>query len=187
MAAASGRRPPPAMGRGESLIQSPSARSAGGQVAAQLRYQRLADRYRPRPPVLRNAAVAFLTGGLVCLAGQALTDFFAWLMDMTQEEAGAPAVATMIFIGSLLTGLGVFDDLARFAGAGLAVPVTGFANSVASAALEFKREGLVLGVGSRMFSLAGSVIMFGVVTAFVVGVVAALLPDSFSSLPPLPR
>ncbi len=83
-------------------------------------------------------------------------------------------MATVIFLAALLTGLGVFDHLAAFTGAGTAIPVTGFANSVTSAALEFKKEGLVLGIGSKMFSLAGSVILFGVVTAFVVGMISAL-------------
>lgn len=83
-------------------------------------------------------------------------------------------MAAVILLASLLTGLGLFDRLARFAGAGLAVPVTGFANSVTSAALEFKKEGLVLGIGSKMFSLAGTVILFGVITAFVVGLISAI-------------
>lgn len=81
----------------------------------------------------------------------------------------------MIFIGGFLTAIGVFDRIARHAGAGSAIPVTGFANSVVSAALEFKREGFVLGVGSKMFIMAGSVIVFGVVTAFVVGLISALI------------
>ena len=91
------------------------------------------------------------------------------------EEAGNPTVATVIFIAALLTGFGVFDNLARHAGAGLAVPVTGFANSVTAMAIEFRREGLVLGTGSKMFALAGPIIVFGVVTAFVIGIISALI------------
>jgi len=93
---------------------------------------------------------------------------------LNPEDAANSTVAAVILLASLLTGLGLFDRLARFAGAGLAVPVTGFANSVTSAALEFKKEGLVLGIGSRMFSLAGTVILFGVITAFVVGLISAI-------------
>lgn len=145
-------------------------------TAQQRRYQELVKAREPRPPRLANALRAFLAGGVVCALGQGFTDLYRVLMDLDKREAGNPAVATMIFLAALLTGLGRFDKLARWAGAGLAVPVTGFANSIAASALEFKREGLVFGVGSKMFSLAGSVITFGVVTAFVVGLIASLGP-----------
>ncbi|MBO8128553.1 MAG: stage V sporulation protein AC [Peptococcaceae bacterium] len=128
----------------------------------------------PKPPYFRNAVLAFIFGGLVCVFGQFFTDVYRITFHMSSKEAGNPAVATMIFIGALLTGLGVFDKIARYAGAGLAVPVTGFANSIVASALEFKKEGLVFGVGSKMFLLAGSPITFGVVTAFVVGLIYAL-------------
>ncbi|MFZ5436780.1 MAG: stage V sporulation protein AC [Bacillota bacterium] len=144
--------------------------------ATQRKYVREVNRRAPRPQLLRNVILAFVTGGTVCVVGQAFTDFYAWLMDLTPQEAGNPAVATMILIGALLTGFGVFDKLAKVAGAGLAVPVTGFANSVVASALEFKKEGLVFGIGGKMFQLAGAVIVFGVVTAFIVGLVSALLP-----------
>lgn len=144
-------------------------------TAEQLRYQQWIRQREPRPPRLRNAALAFVSGGAVCVLGQAVTDLYMGLLHLDKKAAGNPAVATMIFLAALLTGLGVFDKLARHAGAGLAVPVTGFANSITASALEFKREGLVFGVGSKMFMLAGAVITFGVVTAFVVGVLAALI------------
>lgn len=117
--------------------------------------------------------IAFLSGGMICLLGQIIQNLYSRFGFTTQEAANA-TVSTVIFIGSLLTGLGVFDKIAAFAGAGSAVPVTGFANSVTSAALEFKKEGLVAGLCSKMFSLAGSVIVFGVMTAFVVGILKAL-------------
>lgn len=142
--------------------------------ADQKRYSQLVKAKAPRPPYLRNLLLAYLFGGLVSVAGQLLTDMYSSLMHIPPKEAGNPAVATVIFIGALLTGLGVFDKLARYAGAGLSVPVTGFANSMVSAALEFKREGLVLGLGSKIFMLAGSVITFGVVTAFIVGLIYAI-------------
>lgn len=145
-------------------------------TAEQLRYQRLIKEREPKPPRLRNAVLAFVSGGLVCVLGQAITGVYMALLHLDKKEAGNPTVATVIFLAALLTGLGVFDKLARVAGAGLAVPVTGFANSIAASALEFKREGLVFGVGSKMFMLAGSVITFGVVTAFVVGLIATLIP-----------
>ncbi len=140
----------------------------------QKRYTEMVRDLVPKPPYLRNALLAFLFGGLVAVVGQLVTDIYRLTMGLTAKEAGNPAVATMIFIGAILTGVGVFDKIARYAGMGLAVPVTGFANSVVSAALEFKREGLVYGVGSKMFILAGSVITFGVVTAFVIGLIYAL-------------
>ena len=118
--------------------------------------------------------MAFLTGGLVCIIGEFLVNFYTTVMRIPTEKANNPAVATMIFLGALLTGLGYFDKLARYAGAGLAVPVTGFANSIVAAALEFKSEGYILGIGSKMFSLAGSVITYGVVTAFLVGMIYAI-------------
>ena len=142
----------------------------------QAAYQKKVKKYEPKPKALRNALWAFLSGGVVCLLGQAFTDFFGAVMDLPPEKAANPAVATMIFFGALLTALGLFDKIARFAGAGLAVPVTGFANSMVSAALEFREEGLILGVGAKLFSLAGSVITFGVVTAFIVGLIHAILP-----------
>lgn len=142
--------------------------------STQQKYQKLVQKTNPKPNVAKNAWQAFLSGGIVCIVGQALIDFYTVVMHLSPEEAGNPAVATVIFIGALLTGLGYFDKLAVYAGAGLAVPVTGFANSMVSAALEFKKEGLVQGIGSKMFMLAGSVITYGIVTAFFVGLIHAI-------------
>ncbi|HYF79576.1 MAG TPA: stage V sporulation protein AC [Symbiobacteriaceae bacterium] len=144
------------------------------EESAQAAYTELVKKAEPKPPRLRNALYAFFTGGAVCLTGELITDFWEAVLGVSHKRAGDHTVVTLIFIGALLTGLGVFDKLARRAGAGLAVPVTGFANAMASSALEFKREGLVFGVGGRMFQLAGAVIVFGVTTAFVVGVLASL-------------
>lgn len=140
----------------------------------QQKYQKLVNKTNPKPNLILNALLAFLSGGLICIIGQGFTDFYSWAMKLPPEKAGNPAAATMILIGALLTGLGYFDKLAHYAGAGLAVPVTGFANSMVSSALEFKREGYILGIGSKMFMLAGSVITYGVVTAFFVGLIKAI-------------
>lgn len=140
----------------------------------QKRYTEMVNGLAPRPAYLRDAALAFLFGGLVSVLGQLFTDFYRIVLHLDAVKAGNPAVATMILLAALLTGLGVFDKIARYAGAGLAVPVTGFANSMVSEALEFKREGLVLGVGSKLFALAGSIITFGVVTAFIIGLIYAI-------------
>jgi stage V sporulation protein AC len=141
----------------------------------QAQYKEIVQKAEPKPPRLRNALNAFWVGGLVCVLGEGITDFYEAVLGISHKKAGDPEVATLIFLAALLTGLGVFDKMARFAGAGLGVPVTGFANAMTSSAMEFKREGLVFGIGSRMFQLAGSVVVFGVVTAFLVGLVAAVV------------
>lgn len=137
-------------------------------------YHQMARKEKPAPPLLRNALTAFVSGGLICLLGQVIQNIYI-AFGFNPEEASNPTVVTVIFLASLLTGLGLFDRLAGITGAGTAVPVTGFANSLTAAALEFKKEGLVLGIGSKIFSLAGSVLLFGVVTAFIVGLISALL------------
>ncbi len=141
---------------------------------AQRKYQAKVRQVEPRPHYLRHTFLAFISGGLVCVLGQVLIDLYSWILNLPPEEASNPAVATMIFLGALLTGLGVFDKLAKYAGAGLAVPVTGFANSVVASALEFREEGLIYGVSAKMFLLAGPVITFGVVTAFIIGLLYAI-------------
>lgn len=137
-------------------------------------YHQLVSRKRAKVPIVRNVIVAFLVGGSISVIGQALFMLFVHL-GFPEEQAGDPTVATLILIASVLTGFGVWDVFGQFAGAGAGVPVTGFANAIVSSALEFKREGLVLGVGARMFQLAGPVIVYGAVTAFVVGAVHAVL------------
>ena len=137
-------------------------------------YQQLAKQKQLKIPVFRNVVVAFVVGGLICVFGQLLMALFMRL-GFSQEQAGNPTVATLILIAAILTGLGVWDVFGQFAGAGAGVPVTGFANSIVSSALEFKKEGLILGIGGHMFILAGPVIVYGAVTAFVVGLVHAVL------------
>ncbi|MTV49526.1 stage V sporulation protein AC [Heliobacillus mobilis] len=129
----------------------------------------------PKRPVLRNCLWAFFVGGFICLLGQFIQDFFLWNFEFTEKTAGNPTVAIMVLLSTLLTGIGVYDHIAQHAGAGTAVPVTGFANSVASAAIEHRTEGYVLGVGGNMFKLAGSVIVFGTFAAFVVALVRTTL------------
>jgi stage V sporulation protein AC len=140
----------------------------------QQKYQNKAKKTEPKPHYLKNVSFAFISGGLICMLGQAFIDFYSAIMNIPLNEAANPATATMILIGSLLTGFGVFDKLAKYAGAGIAVPVTGFANSVVSSALEFREEGLVYGVCAKMFTLAGAVITFGVMTAFIFGLIHAI-------------
>ncbi|WP_409294715.1 stage V sporulation protein AC [Peribacillus sp. SCS-26] len=140
----------------------------------QEKYQQLQKKNETKRPVLMNCLKAFLVGGIICVIGQAITYFYIYFFNFTEQTAGNPTVATMIFIAMLLTGFGVYDHLGQFAGAGSAVPVTGFGNSVISAAIEHRTEGLVLGVGGNIFKLAGSVIVFGVFSAFVVALIKTL-------------
>lgn len=138
-------------------------------------YQSFAKTKEPPRSVLKNCLMAFFIGGAICCFGQGVTEFYMYIFKMTSQEASDPTVATLILIAVILTSLGIYDKFAQFAGAGSAVPVTGFANSVCSAALEHRSEGLVLGVGGNMFKLAGSVIVFGTVAAFFVGIAYMVL------------
>jgi len=138
-------------------------------------YNTLKDQITPKSPIAINCLKAFAVGGVICCVGQAISFFYMMFFDFTEKTVGNPTVATMVFIAMLLTGFGQYRKLGQFAGAGSAVPVTGFGNAVVSSAIEGKTEGLVLGVGSNMFKLAGSVILFGVVSAFFVTLIKLIL------------
>lgn len=137
----------------------------------QQEYQDFAKEIEPKRPVLRNCIRAFLVGGTICTIGQLLQWFFMKYFNFTEKTAGDPATATLIIISVLLTAFGVFDHIAQWAGAGTAIPVTGFANTMASAAIEHKTEGYVLGVGGNMFKISGPVITYGIFSAFVVALI----------------
>jgi len=140
----------------------------------QQEYAAHVDDIIPKSPLGKNLAFAFLTGGLICTAGQGLIALFEALkMDAEAVKAATPV--TLIFLGAFLTALGLYDNLARHAGAGTLVPITGFANAVVSPAMEFKSEGLVLGLSARMFVVAGPVIVYGVVASVVYGLILCLL------------
>ncbi len=141
----------------------------------QQEYQAFAKKREPKRPVFYNSLRAFLVGGIICLIGQ----FFQWIyitfFNFTEVTASNPTVATMIIIAVILTALGVYDHIAQWGGGGTIVPVTGFANTLASAAMEHRSEGFVLGVGGNMFKIAGPVITYGVFSAFVIGIIAVIL------------
>ncbi|MEH7382980.1 stage V sporulation protein AC [Bacillus sp. JJ1533] len=141
----------------------------------QQEYQAFQQQRETKRPLLKNCINAFLTGGIICLIGQAIQTFYIYFFDFTEQTAGNPTVATLIFISMLFTGFGVYDRIAQFGGAGSAVPVTGFGNAVISAAIEHRTEGFVLGVGGNMFKLAGSVILFGVFSAFIIATIKTIL------------
>ncbi|MBU7006927.1 stage V sporulation protein AC [Phosphitispora fastidiosa] len=137
----------------------------------QQEYKEFAKVRVPNRPVLLNCVRAFIAGGIICTIGQGLQWLFMTYFGFTEVTAGNPTVSVLIMLSVLLTGLGVYDHIAQWAGAGTAVPVTGFANTVASAAIEHRTEGYVLGVGGNMFKLAGSVIAYGVFSAFLVALI----------------
>lgn len=142
---------------------------------AQQQYQNFAKENEKKRKVFTNCLKAFLVGGTICAVGQGLQFMFIKYFNFTETTAGNPTSAILIIISVLLTGFGVFDHIAQWAGAGTAIPVTGFANSIASCAIEHKSEGFVLGVGGNMFKLAGSVISFGVFSAFVMAIVRIII------------
>ncbi|WP_243386445.1 stage V sporulation protein AC [Bacillus kexueae] len=143
-------------------------------------YSNQIKQYQPKPNYIWNCTKAFVVGGTICTIGQVINNMYIYVFHFSEENAGNPTVATLILISALLTGFGIYDRLGQFAGAGSAVPVTGFANSMTSAALEHKSEGLVLGVATNMFKLAGSVIVFGVVAAYLVGIIRYIVSVSLS-------
>jgi stage V sporulation protein AC len=138
-------------------------------------YQQIAQRHSPPRPILRNTIRAFLVGGTICLIGQAVMLLFVRYGHFSPKEAGNPTSAVMVLLSVIFTALGVYDRFAAWAGAGSAVPITGFANTMASAAMESRSEGLVLGVGGNMFKLAGPVVVYGVVSAFFVALARYLI------------
>lgn len=132
-------------------------------------YNELSDKLAPKTKILKNCMNAFLYGGCIGVIGQVILEIYMSTMQITLEDATPIMIITMVFIASLLTGLGVYDNFAKKAGAGTFVPITGFANSMTSSALEGKSEGLVTGIGANMFKLGGTVITFGIVSSFVLG------------------
>lgn len=131
-------------------------------------YKKLVDKKTPSSKLFSNCIKAFLFGGTICTIGQLLFTLYKPL-ELGEELTGSAVSVTLIFLGVLLTGLNIYPKLAKHAGAGTIVPITGFANSVASPAIEAKTEGLVMGVGAKIFTIAGPVIVYGVVSAFVAG------------------
>lgn len=137
-------------------------------------YQNFVKQRRPKPPMLKNAVMAFLVGGFICVIGQGILNFFI-SRGMPPKQAGTPTSIAMIFLGAFLTGLGVYDRIGKFAGAGSVVPITGFANSIVSPAMEFKREGYVFGIAAKMFVVAGPVLVYGISSASIIGLIYYLL------------
>ena len=139
------------------------------------RYKRIVDKYTPKEDRLKNVLISFFVGGIMGLIGQALVDIYSYCFNIPTKDASVFMIVTLIFVGCLLTCFGWFDKLVNFAKCGLIVPITGFAHAMMSAALEYRREGMVTGIGANMLKLAGSVIIFGVVSAWGFGLIRLLI------------
>ncbi len=132
-------------------------------------YKSYVEKKSPNSPLLKDVCFAFLFGGIICTIGQGINDAYMNFASLTKDAAASATSITLIFIGALLTGLDLYNKLARFAGAGTIVPITGFANSIVSPAMEFKSEGFVLGMAAKMFTIAGPVLVFGISTSVICG------------------
>ncbi len=139
------------------------------------RYKDLVAKHTPKEGKIYNIMKAFLIGGTLGVIGQLLIDIYVTYLNVPTKEAGTYMIITLIFIASLFTAIGFFDNLVSFARAGLIVPITGFAHAMTSSALEYRKEGLVTGIGSNIFKLSGSVILYGVFAAYVFGIVRFIL------------
>lgn len=131
-------------------------------------YEKLVAEISPKSPMGKDCLMAFLVGGIICTIGQFFINFYTYL-GLDKEASGTAASMTLVVISAILTGLSLYDNIAKHAGAGTLVPITGFANSIAAPAVEFKTEGFVLGVGGKMFTIAGPVIVYGVSASVIYG------------------
>ena len=134
-------------------------------------YKKYVAARAPRSPLLRDCLLALLVGGAICTVAQGLRSLYLMIPGYTEETAGTLTSVTLVFVAVVLTALGVFDNIAKHAGAGTLVPITGFANSVVSPALDSKSEGLVLGIGAKIFTVAGPVLLYGTLAGAIYGVV----------------
>lgn len=136
-------------------------------------YSDYVDKKSPNSPILKNCFNAFWVGGLICSIGQIIMDFCKH-KGMDEVASSTVVSITLIAIAAILTGLNIFNKIGKFAGAGSLVPITGFANSIVSPAIEYKSEGYVMGVGGKMFTVAGPVLVFGISSSVIIGIIAAL-------------
>ena len=133
-------------------------------------YQEYVTKQTPNSPIVKNCICAFVVGGLICVIGQGISDFYK-MFELPEDTVATATSITLIFLSALLTGLDVYGKIAKFAGAGTLVPITGFANAVVSPALEAKTEGYILGVGAKVFTIAGPVILYGTFSSFIAGII----------------
>ena len=139
------------------------------------RYAQLVEQLSPKSEIGKGLIRAYWVGGVICMIGQGITDVFAYGLRWGAQASAAATSITLIFLSALLTGIGVYDRIGKYAGAGSIVPITGFANSVVAPAMEFRREGLVMGVGAKLFTLAGPVLVYGISSSIIVGLITFFL------------
>lgn len=137
-------------------------------------YQRLIASEAPKKPIIKNTLRAFLVGGLICIIAQLVMNFLTINTTLETKTISGLASVSIIILTAVLTGLGIYDEIGRFGGAGSMVPISGFANSIVSAAMEFKREGMVYGIGAKIFTVAGPVILYGTIASVLIGLIAYL-------------
>ncbi len=156
-------------------MTNPDHTSAGlpSEQAAQ-EYQQMVKQIKPKPTILKNCVWAFVSGGIICTIGQSLINLFR-AQGMDPDKAGSATVVVLVFSAALLTGLGLYEKLGKYAGAGTIVPITGFANAMVAPALEYKHEGMILGMAARLFSIAGPVLVFGFMTSWLIGLATYLM------------
>lgn len=138
------------------------------------KYQDYVEKKSPKPDYLKNIIWAFIVGGLICTIGQFINSYLT-NKGLDKEDVSTATSILLIFFGAFLTGIGVYDKIGKKAGAGSIIPITGFSNSIVSPAMEYKREGFVLGVASKMFTIAGPVLVYGFGSSIIVGLIYALL------------
>lgn len=132
-------------------------------------YKQLYEQKKPKEKIFLNCVKAFVVGGIICMIGQGINDILVKVLDISKENAASYTSIILVFIAAVLTGVGVYDEIGKFAGAGSIVPITGFANSVISPAMEFKKEGMIFGTSAKIFTLAGPVIVFGLLSTWICG------------------
>ena len=137
------------------------------------KFEVLSEQEKPKPKIIKNCICAFVIGGIICDLGQ-LIMYILERYDFSKDEVSSITSIIMVFLGALLTGIGVYDKIAEVGGAGTVVPITGFANAIVSPAIEFKKEGFVFGVASKMFTIAGPVLVYGIGTSVIIGVIYSL-------------
>lgn len=132
-------------------------------------YLKYVEQKSPNSKLGKDMLFAFLIGGAICVVGQAFYDFYLYVLQINEELVKVATPVTMVFLGALLTGLGIYDRIAKYGGAGTLVPITGFANAIVSPAMEFKKEGYVLGLAAKLFAIAGPVLVYGISASILVG------------------
>ena len=138
-------------------------------------YKKLVNKHIPRVNHLKSISLAFLVGGFIGMLGQGLIDLYSKVFGLTIKDAGTYMIVTLIFLSSLFTALGFFDKLVEKVKCGIIVPITGFAHAMTSAAIEYRKDGFILGLGSNIFKITGSVILYGVVSAYVFGLLRIII------------